>query len=86
MELYGCTTSSDNSSLIAVDKSVATEREECRKTMAESGQPEQVVTPWEAHAAEGQAAIDYGKLISKYLPLTWISESDTHTHAHREIR
>lgn len=26
---------------------------------------EQVVTPWEAHAAEGAAAIDYGKLISK---------------------
>ena len=25
---------------------------------------EQVVTPWEAHAGEGQAAIDYGKLIS----------------------
>lgn len=33
--------------------------------MAE-GEQEQVVTPWEAHAAEGQAAIDYGKLISKF--------------------
>ena len=32
---------------------------------AESG--EQVVTPWEAHAAEGQAAIDYGKLISEHM-------------------
>ena len=33
--------------------------------MAAGGDQEQVVTPWEAHAAEGQAAIDYGKLISK---------------------
>lgn len=34
--------------------------------MAESGEQEQVVTPWEAHAAEGQAAIDYGKLIKRF--------------------
>ena len=34
--------------------------------MAESGEQEQVITPWEAHAAEGQATIDYGKLISKH--------------------
>ena len=26
---------------------------------------EQKVTPWEAHAAEGEAAIDYEKLISE---------------------
>lgn len=26
---------------------------------------DQVVTPWEAKAGEGQAAIDYDKLISK---------------------
>lgn len=41
--------------------------------MAAGGDQEQVVTPWEAHAGEGQAAIDYGKLISKYkLPLSWV--------------
>ena len=33
--------------------------------MAAGADQEQVVTPWEAHAGEGQAAIDYGKLISK---------------------
>ncbi len=27
---------------------------------------EQVVTPWEAKAGEGQASIDYDKLISKF--------------------
>lgn len=27
----------------------------------------QVVTPWEAKAGEGQANIDYDKLISKYV-------------------
>lgn len=32
---------------------------------AEEG--EQKVTPWEAHAAEGQATIDYEKLISKLI-------------------
>lgn len=32
---------------------------------AEEGQ-EQVVTPWEAKAGEGQAAIDYDKLISMF--------------------
>lgn len=39
-------------------------RDNCSsETMAEGG--EQVVTPWEAHAAAGQAVIDYDKLISK---------------------
>lgn len=38
--------------------------------MAESGDQDQVVTPWEAHAAEGQAAIDYGKLISEHPSLS----------------
>ena len=33
--------------------------------MADGVEKEQVVTPWEAHAAEGKAAIDYDKLISK---------------------
>ena len=33
--------------------------------MADGGEKEQVVTPWEAHAAEGQDTIDYTKLISK---------------------
>ena len=28
---------------------------------------EQKVTPWEAHAAEGAAVIDYDKLISEYV-------------------
>lgn len=36
-----------------------------RNESEEMAESEQVVTPWEAHAAEGQAAIDYGKLISK---------------------
>ena len=31
-----------------------------------SVQGEQVVTPWEAHAGEGQKGIDYDKLISQY--------------------
>ncbi len=37
--------------------------EELGKTAAE-GQGDQVVTPWEAKAGEGQASIDYNKLIS----------------------
>ena len=28
---------------------------------------EQVVTPWEAKAGEGQSSIDYDKLISRFL-------------------
>lgn len=31
----------------------------------EDGEKEQIVTPWEAHAAEGATGIDYDKLISK---------------------
>jgi len=31
-----------------------------------SGHGEQVVTPWEAHAGEGQQGIDYDKLIRQY--------------------
>ena len=60
--------------------------------MAEGGDQEQVVTPWEAHAAEGQAAIDYGKLISKHIIYMYSSTSElsvydfeSDTHAHREI-
>ena len=34
--------------------------------MAAGGEKEQVITPWEAHAAEGQATIDYTKLISEF--------------------
>lgn len=43
--------------------------------MAESGEQEQVVTPWEAHAAEGQATIDYGKLISEHMYMNCLSQS-----------
>ncbi len=35
-----------------------------------SADKEQKVTPWEAHAAEGESTIDYGKLIRKYYT-TW---------------
>ena len=31
----------------------------------EENSADQVVTPWEAHAAEGQSGIDYEKLISE---------------------
>lgn len=39
--------------------------EELGKTAAE-GQGDQVVTPWEAKAGEGQASIDYNKLIRQF--------------------
>ena len=38
--------------------------------MAAGGEKGQVVTPWEAHAAEGQATIDYTKLISEFCRAT----------------
>lgn len=38
--------------------------EEAEKASNEGGQGDQVVTPWEAKAGEGQASIDYDKLIS----------------------
>jgi len=34
-------------------------------------QAEQVVTPWEVRAAEGEAMIDYEKLIGGKDPLEW---------------
>ncbi len=34
-------------------------------TIATEHSKEQKVTPWEAHAAEGENTIDYGKLIRK---------------------
>ena len=34
------------------------------KSTAEAEEGEQVVTPWEAKAGEGQSSIDYEKLIS----------------------
>ena len=34
--------------------------------MAETGDKEQVVTPWEAKAGKGQSRINYDKLISKF--------------------
>lgn len=39
------------------------EKEEPAQSTPEAG--EQKVTPWEAHAAEGESTIDYGKLISE---------------------
>ena len=41
--------------------------------MAESG--EQVVTPWEAHAAEGAAKIDFDKLIRKTITRLLVLET-----------
>lgn len=41
--------------------------------MAEQ-ESEQKVTPWEAHAAEGEAKIDYDKLIRKPLVLYRLSQ------------
>ena len=35
--------------------------------MGMSGEGEQKVTPWEAHAAEGEAKIDFDKLIRELL-------------------
>ena len=37
-------------------------------TEEETGTGEQKVTPWEAHAAEGESKIDYDKLIRKLIP------------------
>ena len=40
---------------------------EAEKTATEGAQGDQIVTPWEAKAGEGQTGIDYDKLISMLL-------------------